>query len=68
MADEITPAEIVEAATGAQSFTSDGQTATAHPLPDMIEAAKFAAAQKSKKKQGIKFLKMVPPTARGDDS
>lgn len=69
MADPVlTPEAIAAAASGAQEFATDGQTAKAVPIPDQIEAAKFEAAQRSKKKQGIKFLKMVPPTARGDDS
>lgn len=66
MADEITTDQIVEAATGAQEFTDDGQTVKQVPIPDQIEAAKFAAAQKSKRRQGIRLMKFVPPGARGD--
>lgn len=66
MADPVlTAEEIAEAAKGAQSFTADGQSATVIPIKDQIEAAKFEAAQKSKKRQGLRFLRMVPPDARG---
>ena len=66
MADEVTTADVVEVATGAKSFTGDNQTTGAQDVSQVIEAAKFTAAQKSKKKQGIQFIRLVPPGARGD--
>lgn len=46
MAEAVTPDTIAENANGAQTFTSDGQTAAQVPVGDQIAAAKFAAANK----------------------
>lgn len=67
MADEITPEDVVANATGAKSFTGDGQTVVAFDPANQIEAAKFAAAQKAKRKGGISFMRFVPPNARGEN-
>lgn len=66
MADEITVEQIVTAATGADEHTVDGETTKQVSITEQIMAAKYAAAQKSKGKQGIRFLRMIPPSAAGD--
>lgn len=44
MPDPVTADSIAEAAANPQSASVDGQQASAHPIPDQIEAAKFAAS------------------------
>lgn len=41
---ELTPETIATAAAEPAEAEKDGQRAKAHPIPDQIEAAKFAAA------------------------
>lgn len=43
MPDPVDADSIAEAAASPQSASVDGQQAAAHPIPDQIEAAKFAA-------------------------
>lgn len=63
--NEETADTIQENAQGAESFTSDGQSAKQVPIQDQIAAAKFAAAQRAKRKP-FRFIKMVPPDGRGE--
>lgn len=61
MPDELTPETIATAATEPAEAEKDGQSAAAHPIPDQIEAAKFAAANKvtSGKKPTIRTRRVI---------
>lgn len=66
MADEITPSDIVDAALSPQSTTIDGNTVTARPIADLVEAkqqAELASAVNTRTSRGIRFNKLVPPGA-----
>lgn len=59
--EELTPEQIAENATGADSFTADGQTAKQVPIKDQIEAAKFAAANKAGvRRRPLRGVRFVP--------
>lgn len=53
------------AASGIASVTNDGHTTEEHPLPDRIEAAKFAAAQAARRRGGptVRLVRVLPPGA-----
>ena len=54
MAD-VTPDTIAAAATGPKQASVDGQSATAHSIPDQIKAAKFHAQSKQARKDRLPF-------------
>lgn len=47
MADPVTPESIAEAAAQPASASSDGRSATAHPIPDQLAALDRAAAEEA---------------------
>jgi hypothetical protein len=65
MADEITTEDIVEAATSAQSMNVDGLTVQAVPVPDLIEADRYARAKDASQRKlgGIRLGRFIPPGA-----
>jgi hypothetical protein len=57
---------ILQAAQEPQSAASDGQSATAHSLKDLIEADRYVRQQAgtagvSRKNRGLRFNRLVPP-------
>ena len=64
MADEITPENIVDAALSPQSATVDGNSATARPIAEIIEADRYTSGKQAvgqRTNRGIRFNKIVPP-------
>lgn len=66
MAEPLTADEFYEAARDAQSHTVDGESTTARSADDILKLSQAGAHQESKRRLGIRFIKLVPPTARGD--
>jgi len=62
MTDNTIKDAIEQNATGPRRASGDGGSVEQHPLPDQIDAAKFAASRGaiSKKGLGVKLLKMSP--------
>jgi hypothetical protein len=61
---------ILETAQGMASATSDGQSAIAHSLKDLIEADRYVRQQAGpaglpRKSRGLRFNRIVPPGSAG---
>lgn len=56
---------IANAATTPSSASSDGQSVSARPVNEIIEADRYLRAKESaaKKHRGLRFAKIVPPGA-----
>lgn len=52
-----------DALTGAKSFSTDGQSAEAHPLGDVVDAVKELDQREAieRKSRGLRFTKISPP-------
>jgi hypothetical protein len=61
----ITDQDIADAALGPQSATVDGESATAHPLKDLLEVRKQLDQNTavSRRDRGLRFTKLSPPGA-----
>lgn len=61
--------QILNNATGPQSVSTDGLTVTARSTRDQLEALDVAAANRNatKKRRGLLFAKILPPSAIGCD-
>lgn len=61
----LTADDIATAAKNPASAASDGNSVTAQPLRDQIEAAKFAAANQKnasgRRRRGWSFVPIIPP-------
>jgi len=64
MAETVTE-HIEETALSPKSVTVDGKNVQSHEISELIEAAKFGAAQTAATKAhfGLRFSKIVPPGA-----
>lgn len=67
MAEE-TEDTILENALAPKRASGDAGSMEQHSIPDQIEAARFAAAQKSARarKLGIRYVQLIPPGGTGE--
>jgi hypothetical protein len=61
---------ILQAAQEPQSAASDGQSATAHSLKDLVETDRYLRQQAgpaglTRKSRGLRFNRIVPPGSAG---
>lgn len=61
-AEALTDTLVSEAALPLKS-ESDGQSAEGHRLPDLIAAAKFAGANRSRQRPTIRLIRVLSPGA-----